>query len=88
LQNAGVDLAGMISDLPEIARAATRVLEDGGFDLHLRTDELAPLLSRAERLGNRIAASVLAAAAIDAIAQLAGRTGRAKSRHAGGVRFR
>jgi ubiquinone biosynthesis protein len=80
LQNAGVDVAELIGDLPEIAHRASSILEDGGFDLHLRAAELEPLMSRAERLGNRIAMSVLAAAAIDAVAQLAGRTGRAKSR--------
>jgi ubiquinone biosynthesis protein len=80
LQNAGVDVAELIGDLPEIAHRASGILEDGGFDLHLRAAELEPLMSRAERLGNRIAMSVLAAAAIDAVAQLAGRTRRAKSR--------
>jgi ubiquinone biosynthesis protein len=72
---------------PELALRASNVLEDGGFDLHLRAADLEPPLSRAERLGNRIAVSVLAAAAIDAIAQLAGRTGRAKGGAARGPRF-
>jgi ubiquinone biosynthesis protein len=87
LQNAGVDLAELVEDLPEIARRAASVLEEGGFDLHLRTADLEPLLARAERLGNRIAVSVLAAAAIDAIAQLAGRAGRARGGRGRGRRF-
>jgi len=82
VQNAGLDVAELIGDLPELAHQAAGVLEDGGFDLHLRAADIEPLVSRAERLGNRIAASVLAAAAINAIAQVAGRSGRANSRPA------
>ena len=37
----------------------------------MRTDEMEVLLARAERLGNRLAASVLIAAVIDGVAQLA-----------------
>ncbi|HEX4436497.1 MAG TPA: AarF/UbiB family protein [Solirubrobacteraceae bacterium] len=66
LQEAGVDLAEMVTDLPGHVRSALRVLDDGGFDVHLRASELEPLMARAERLGNRIALSILAAAAIDA----------------------
>jgi ubiquinone biosynthesis protein len=46
-------------------------LNDGGIPIHVRTDELEPLVARLERLGNRIAASVLAAALIDGLAELA-----------------
>ena len=72
LQDAGVDLAELASDLPGQLRQALRILDDGGFDVHLRASELEPLMSRAERLGNRIALSVLAAALIDAGAQVLG----------------
>jgi ubiquinone biosynthesis protein len=88
VQNAGVDVAELIADLPDLAHSASSILEDGGFDLHLRAADLEPLLARAERLGNRIAVSVLAAATIDAIAQLAGRSGRARGRPARVLRFR
>jgi ubiquinone biosynthesis protein len=57
-------------------------LEDGGFDVHLRAAELEPMMARAERLGNRIAISVLLAAVIDAVAQFAGRSGRGRRRRA------
>jgi ubiquinone biosynthesis protein len=87
LQNAGLDVAELIGDLPELAHRAASVLDDGGFDLHLRTADLEPLMDRAERLGNRIAVAVLAAAAIDAVTQLTGRTRRAKRRRARGLRF-
>jgi hypothetical protein len=38
--------------------------------VHVRTDELDALLARIERLGNRVAASVLASTSIWAIVQL------------------
>jgi ubiquinone biosynthesis protein len=57
-------------------------LEDGGFDVHLRAAELEPIMARAERLGNRIAISVLLAAVIDAVAQFAGRAGNGARRRA------
>jgi ubiquinone biosynthesis protein len=57
-------------------------LEEGGFDVHLRAAELEPIVARAERLGNRIAISVLLAAVIDAVAQLVGRAGNGARRRA------
>jgi ubiquinone biosynthesis protein len=88
LQDTGVDLAELASDLPSHLRNALNILDDGGFDLHLRTSELEPLVSRAERLGNRIALSVLAAALIDAGSQLLGRVGDRGRRRATGARFK
>jgi ubiquinone biosynthesis protein len=82
LQDAGVDLAELLMDLPEHAHRLLSALEDGGFDVHLRAAELEPMMARAERLGNRIAISVLLAAVIDAVAQFAGRTGRGGRRRA------
>jgi ubiquinone biosynthesis protein len=83
LQDAGVDFAELLSDLPDHVHRALSVLEDGGFDVHLRAAELEPIMARAERLGNRIAVSVLLAAVIDAVAQIAGRArggGRTRAR--------
>jgi ubiquinone biosynthesis protein len=82
LQDAGVDFAELLSELPDHAHRVLSVLEDGGFDVHLRAAELEPIMARAERLGNRIAISVLLAAVIDAVAQFAGRAGRGGSRRA------
>jgi ubiquinone biosynthesis protein len=82
LQDAGIDFAELLSDLPDHAHRLLSVLEDGGFDVHLRTAELEPMMARAERLGNRIAVSVLLAAVIDAVAQFAGRSGRGRRRRA------
>jgi ubiquinone biosynthesis protein len=80
LQDAGIDFAELLSDLPDHAQRVLSVLEEGGFDVHLRATELEPMLARAERLGNRIAVSVLLAAVINAVAQIAGRPGRRRHR--------
>jgi ubiquinone biosynthesis protein len=88
LQDAGVDLAELASDLPSHLRNALNILDDGGFDVHLRASELEPLVSRAERLGNRIALSVLAAALIDAGTQLLGRLGHRRRHRETGARFK
>jgi ubiquinone biosynthesis protein len=45
-------------------------LEGGGLDVHLRADEIEPLVLRAERLGNRVVAGVIAAAFIEGLAEL------------------
>ncbi len=88
LQDAGVDLAELASDLPGQLRHALNILDDGGFDVHLRASELEPLMTRAERLGNRIALSILTAAMIDAGTQLLGSIRRRGRRRAAGARAR
>jgi ubiquinone biosynthesis protein len=82
LQDAGVDFAELLSDLPDHAHRLLSALEDGGFEVHLRAAELEPIMARAERLGNRIAISVVLAAVIDAVAQFAGRAGHGGRRRA------
>ena len=71
LERTGIDLAALAVDLPRQLHRALDVLGDGRLEFHLRTEELEPLLVRSERLGNRIAASVLAAALINTAAVLA-----------------
>jgi ubiquinone biosynthesis protein len=85
-QDASIDLAELASDLPGQLRRALKILDDGGFDVHLRASELEPLMTRAERLGNRIALSVLAAALIDAGTQLLGRDRDRRRRRRAGTR--
>jgi ubiquinone biosynthesis protein len=63
----------------EAADLPHRLLEDG-LRVHLRGADLEPLIARVERLGNRIALSILAAAVFNALAELAA-TGRRPSRH-------
>jgi ubiquinone biosynthesis protein len=77
-----MDFEELAVDLPGQLHRVLEVLASGGVELHVRTSELEPLLARAERVGNRIAVSVLAAALIDGLAGLAaanrgrGRNGR------------
>jgi ubiquinone biosynthesis protein len=69
-RQSGVDLAELAADFPEQLHRILELAASGGFEVHLRAAELEPLVSRAERLANRIAAAVLAAAVIDALAAL------------------
>ena len=71
IEQASVDIAELAVDFPGQLHRLLETLGDGGLELHLRAGELEPLLQRTERLGNRIAASVLLAAAINALTELA-----------------
>ncbi len=77
---AGVDLGELALDFPGQLHRILELAAGGGFEVHLRTAELEPLVSRAERLANRIAAAVLAAAVIDALAELSATRARPHSR--------
>jgi ubiquinone biosynthesis protein len=77
---AGVDLAELAVDFPEQLHRVLELAASGGLEVHLRAAELEPLVSRAERLANRIAAAVLAAAVIDAVAELSSARNRRYSR--------
>ena len=67
----GADLAELAVDFPGRLDRLLKSVESGGLEVRLRTDELESMLTRAERVGNRIAVAVLAAAAIDRLAGLA-----------------
>jgi ubiquinone biosynthesis protein len=58
------------AEFPDQVHRLLDTLGDG-VDVHVRTADLEPLVARLERLGNRIAMSVLAAAAINSAAELA-----------------
>jgi ubiquinone biosynthesis protein len=67
----GIDVADLAVDLPgQLHRLLEMVGDGGGFEVHLRADELQSLVTRFEHLGNRIAVSILAAAAIDGMSSL------------------
>ncbi len=70
LGQAGIDVAQLGAELPEHVRRLLAVVEGGGLEVHLRADELEPLIARAERLGNRVVAGVIAAAFIEGVAEL------------------
>jgi ubiquinone biosynthesis protein len=67
----GADLAELAVDFPGRLDRLLKSVESGGLEVRLRADELESLLTRAERIGNRIAVAVLAAATIDGLAGLA-----------------
>jgi ubiquinone biosynthesis protein len=79
LEQMGVDVAELAIELPGQLHRALGVLADGDLEVHLRAGDLEPLLARTERLGNRIAVSVVSAALINALAELlAARRARAE----------
>jgi ubiquinone biosynthesis protein len=93
LERFGADLAELATDLPPRLNRILEALDSEGLEVHLRTDEMDALLARAERVGNRVAASVLAAALIDGLAQLAARrrlrmTGRRRQQGRGSGKIR
>ena len=71
LEQIALDFEELAVDFPGQLHRVLDVLASGGLEVHVRTAELEPLLARAERLGNRIARSVLLAAVIDGLAELA-----------------
>ena len=73
LEQFGVDVAELAAELPSRLNRISEAIETGGLEVHVRTDEMDALLARTERLGNRVAASVLAAALINGVLQLATR---------------
>lgn len=76
LEEFGVDVAELAIDLPRRLNRISEAIETGGLEIHVRTDEMDALLARAERLANRVAASVLAAALINGLVQLGARRQR------------
>jgi ubiquinone biosynthesis protein len=62
LEEAGIDLARLAGAMPDELRRLLDVLQTGG--------ELEPLVARAERIGSRLVAGVLAAAFIDGLAEM------------------
>jgi ubiquinone biosynthesis protein len=71
LEQVALDFEELAADFPGQLHRVLDVLASGGLEVHVRAAELEPLIARAERLGNRIARSVLLAAAIDGLAELA-----------------
>lgn len=77
LGRTGIDAAQLGAELPDQLRRLVTVLEAGGPEVHLRSSELEPLMRRAERIGERLAAAIIAAAVINGVAVLASRRRRA-----------
>ncbi|MCM3687126.1 MULTISPECIES: ABC1 kinase family protein [Kocuria] len=64
------DAVQMGVEVPEYLRRLIVVLERGGFDVHLRAEELEPLLQRGERIGHQVVAGAVIAATINGMAYL------------------
>jgi ubiquinone biosynthesis protein len=71
MEEFGVDLAELAAELPGRLNRISEGIETGGIEVHVRTDEMEALLTCIERLGNRVAASVLAATSVWAVVELA-----------------
>lgn len=68
----GADTSALLAELPTTLRRLRHLIEDGGFEVHLRAAELEPLVGRAERIGNRVIAGLIVAALINGIGTLVG----------------
>ncbi len=64
------DAVQMGVEAPEYLRRLIVVLERGGFDVHLRADEIEPLLRRGEKVGHQVVAGAVIAASINGMAHI------------------
>ncbi|MBP2414825.1 ubiquinone biosynthesis protein [Arthrobacter stackebrandtii] len=69
LRQLGLDAAALGADMPERLERLLQQLDDG-LEVHLRTEEITPLVARAERIGNRLVAGLILAAFIRGIGDL------------------
>lgn len=70
LRGVVADLVQLGVDAPDHLRRALEVLERGGLDVRVQAAELQPLLTRAERIGNRLVAGTVAAALIEGVGRV------------------
>jgi ubiquinone biosynthesis protein len=70
LRRAGSDLAWLGTEAPHQLRRMLGQLERGGFEVGMKPESLDPLISRLERLANRIVLGILAAAFIVGLSSL------------------
>lgn len=64
------DAVQMGAEAPEAMRRVMAVLEHGGFDVHLRGDELQPLLNQTEKIGHQVIAGAVIAATINGMSHV------------------
>ncbi|WP_396928194.1 ABC1 kinase family protein [Mycolicibacterium sp.] len=69
LRSAGADALEFLADVPDRLTELRQAVQ-AGPDLHLRAEELEPLISRLEATGRRLALAVILAAAIRSLADL------------------
>lgn len=71
VESFGMDVVELLAEMPGQLRRMLDAVADGQLEVHVRTAELDGLVHRFERLGNRVAMSILAAAVIDGLSELA-----------------
>ena len=71
LGQAGAETLELGAELPDQLRRLLNTLDFEGLEVHLRAEELAPLVERLERVGNRMVAAVFASAFIRGVGELA-----------------
>ena len=71
LVTSGQDAASLAVDLPDRVRRLFDLLDASGVSVNLRATEFEPLVERAERIGDRLVAGIVAAAFIRGISELA-----------------
>lgn len=64
-------LSDLATETPDYMRRLLELIEQGGPELHLRADELKPLVKRLERAANRVAISLIVAALITRVGRQA-----------------
>ena len=79
LEQFGVDVAGFAVELPARLDRISQAIETGGLEVHVRAAQVEAVAARTERLANRVAASVLAAAVINGLVQLQAQRRRHRS---------
>ena len=80
LARASMEALELGTELPDQIRRLINTLDVEGLEVHLRASELAPLVERLERVGNRMVAAIFAAAFIRGVGELTlGDTDRWKS---------
>lgn len=79
LKHLGLDALDFGADLPERLDRMLALLDDG-VELHLSAEDLAPLMARAERIGNRLVAGLILTAFIRGIGDLTATSNKARNR--------
>ncbi|GAA1050935.1 ABC1 kinase family protein [Arthrobacter russicus] len=77
---ASADAGALLLELPATLRRMRQILDTNGFEVHLRAAELEPLVGRAERIGNRLIAGLIAAALVNGIGELVSNNTKWRSR--------
>lgn len=67
---ASADAGALMVELPTRLRRILERADRSGIEVHLRAAELEPLVTRTERIGNRLVAGLIAAALINGVGEL------------------